>query len=252
MPRGNHTATYVGIQENNTLHHQIELTSIQPVLPSCRTLRRGMTATSIRLISLYYLSRGGTGINPSNLIPAEEIIQHYPCRLHTAQLSGIPCFTSINAITTSIHAIPHPLPKQSCSETQQMTGNKAPWMTQKERANQTPRLIRSQEGFLFPASPLDSPKLIYFRDKFQDGLHCGQAGCLLQGGPKCQREFARKGRMEEGIVYMSKQATHGRGAQTYHQQEDSADKHTYTNVRTGRMVSPYKQDEHPAIDGGVA
>ncbi len=136
-------------------------------------------ATRIRLISLYYLNRGGTGINPSNPIPAEEIIQHYPCRLHTAQYGGIPCFTSINAITTSIHAIPHPSSKQSRSKTQQMTGNEVPRTTRKEQANQTPQLTRSQEGFLFPASPLDSPKLIYFRNKFRTGyIVDGQDACF--------------------------------------------------------------------------
>ncbi len=194
----------MGIQENNTLRHQIEPTSIQPALPRCRPLRRGLMATSIRLISLYYLSRGGTGINPSDPIPAEEIIQHYPCRLHTTQYGDIPCFTSINAITMLIHAIPHPSPKQSRYKTQQTTGNKAPQTTRKEQANPTSRLIRSREGFLFPTSPLDSPKLIYFHDKFQDGLHCQRAGRLLQGGPKRQPEFAREGRTEEGIVYTSK------------------------------------------------
>jgi hypothetical protein len=167
MPCGNHTAAYVGIQENNTLHHQIEATSVQPALPSRRPLRRGSMATSIRLISLYYLSTGGTGINPSDPMTAEEIIQHYPCRLHTAQYSGIPCFTSINAITTFIHAIPYPLPKQSPSKTQQMTGNKCRRRHERNEQIEPPGLC-----FLFPASPLDSLKLIYFHDKFQVGLHC--------------------------------------------------------------------------------
>jgi hypothetical protein len=178
-PRGNHMAAYMGIQENNTLHHQIEPTSIQPALPSCRPLRRGLTATSIRLISLYYLSRGGTGINPSDPIRAEEIIQHYPCRLHTAQYGGIPCFTSINAITTLIHAIPHPCLNNHAPRHSKRLATKSRRRHGRNERIEPPGLSAPEKAsFSWPA-PLTHPSSSTSATSFRTGyIVDGQDACL--------------------------------------------------------------------------